>query len=268
MKKIFYSLIISIFLQLVIYSQQGWQLIYSFPEEVGAICFIDKNIGFAGSGYFAITKKIMKTTDAGNTWTDLIIINNAITRIYFFNYTLGFAIGENGTFYKTIDSGVSWNLIPSGETETFSGIYFYNEQLGWTCIGPDKILRTTDGGNNWESSFTNGAIANCDIQFVNEFIGFVVGVYAKMYKSTDGGVNWYDITAPFTASIFGIEFFNQSIGLVVGGTGIAKTIDGGNTWSMVLYSGGQLNSICSFGNKFAWAVGSNKIYYSSNRGDT
>jgi len=90
----------------------------------------------------------MKTTDSGNSWNDLIITNNAITRIYFYNYTLGFAIGENGTFYKTTDSGVSWNLIQLGETETCRGIYFFNEQIGWVCIGPDKILRTTDGGNN------------------------------------------------------------------------------------------------------------------------
>jgi len=269
MKKIFYSIIISIFLQSVICSQQGWQLIYSFPEDVGAICFIDKNIGFAGSGFSAATKRIMKTTDAGNTWTDLIIINNAITRIYFYNYTLGFAIGENGTFYKTTDSGVSWNLIQLGQTETFRGIYFYNEQIGWICVGSDKIISTTNGGNNWESSFTTGSVANYDIEFVNESIGFTVGVYARMYSSIDGGATWNEMMAPLAASMFDIEFFDQINGIIVGGTGIARTLNGGNVWSQVLNSGGsQLNSVRTFGSKFAWAVGQDKIYYSSNSGDT
>jgi len=249
------------------FSQTGWQLIYSFPEDIGAICFIDNNIGFAGSGWNASTKKIMKTTDAGNSWNDLIITNNAITRIYFYNYNLGFAIGENGTFYKTTDSGVNWILIPLGETETFRGIYFYNDQIGWSCLGSDKILRTTDGGNNWDNSFTSGAIANEDIEFINEFTGFTVGVYASMYKSTNGGINWNQVTEPMVASMFDIEFINESTGFVVGGTGIAKTANGGNTWSTVLNSGGsQLNSISTFGNKFAWVVGSDKIYYSSNSG--
>ncbi len=267
MKKILYSIAVSIILQLVIYSQQGWQLIYSFPEDVGAICFLDSNIGFAGSGFNASIKKIMKTTDAGNTWSDLIITNNAITRIYFYSYNFGFAIGENGTLYKTTDSGINWILVPLGETETFRGIYFYSEQIGWSCIGADKILRTTDGGNNWESSFTSGAIANYDIEFINEFSGFAVGVYANMYKSTDGGNTWNQATAPFSASMFDIDFLDGNTGFIVDGTGIAKTVDGGNIWSTVLNSGGsQLNAITTFGNKYAWAVGSDKIYYYSNRG--
>jgi photosystem II stability/assembly factor-like uncharacterized protein len=269
MKKIFYSIANSIFLQIVIYSQQGWQLIYSFPENVSAICFIDKNIGFAGSGISATIKKIMKTTDAGNTWNDLIITNNAINRIYFYNYTLGFAIGENGTFYKTTDSGANWILIQSGESETFRGIYFYNEQIGWICVGSDKIISTTNSGNSWESSFTSGAISNYDIEFINEFIGFTVGVYARMYTSTDGGTFWNQVNTPITTSMFDIEFFNPVVGFVVCGNGIAKSIDSGNTWAMVLNSGGsQLNSVNTFGNKFAWAVGQDKIYYSSNSGDT
>jgi photosystem II stability/assembly factor-like uncharacterized protein len=269
MKKIFYSITIFIILQPVIYSQQGWQLIYSFPEDVSAICFIDNQIGFAGSGFYASTKKIMKTTDFGNSWNDLVITNNAITRIYFYNDNIGFAIGENGTFYKTTDSGINWILVPLGETETFRGIYFYNEQKGWSCIDPDKILKTTDGGNSWTSSFTTGAVANYDIEFLNESTGFTVGVYARMYNSTDGGTSWNQISTPISTSMFDIKFFNQSVGLVACGNGIAKTDDSGNNWSMVLNSvSSQLNSIGTFGNKFAWAVGQDKIYYTSNSGGT
>jgi photosystem II stability/assembly factor-like uncharacterized protein len=269
MNRIFYLITIFIFLQPVIYSQQGWQLIYSFQEDVAAICFIDRQTGFAGSGFNASTKMIMKTTDSGNSWNELVITNNVITRIYFYNYNIGFAIGENGIFYKTTDRGVNWILAPLGETETLRGIYFYTEQLGWACIGADKILRTTNGGNNWKSSFTNGAIANYDIEFIDELNGFTVGVYARMYNSTDGGASWNQISTPIATSMFDIEFFDQSIGLVVSGNGIARTIDGGNSWSIVLNSGGsQLNSVCTFGSKFAWAVGQNKIYYTSNSCET
>lgn len=269
MKKIFYSILLSFLIQQFILPQQGWQLIYSFPEDVGAICFLDSNIGFAGSGFSASIKKIMKTTDSGNSWNDLLVTNNAITRIYFYNYSLGLAIGENGTLYKTTDSGGNWILFPLGETETFRGIYFYNEQKGWGCIGADKIIRTTDGGNNWISSFTPGAVANYDIEFVNELIGFTVGVYARMYTSTDGGAAWNEVTAPLAASMFDIEFFDQSNGIIVGGSGVARTTDGGNMWSQILNTGGtQLNSVCTSGNKFAWAVGQDKIYYTSNSGDT
>jgi len=251
----------------IIFSQSGWELIYSFPEDVSAICFIDTLTGFAGSGISANTKKIMKTTDGGETWNDLFITNNFITRIYFYNNNLGFAIGESGTLYKTTDSGIDWTLIPVSETEIFKGIFLLNEQIGWTCIGADKILRTTDGGNSWESSFTTGAISNWDIEFINDNTGYAVGVYANMYKSSDGGITWNQVTEPMVASMFDIEFINASTGFIVGGVGIAKTIDGGNNWNMVLNSGGsQLNSIQTFGNKFAWAVGQDKIFYSSNSG--
>ncbi len=178
------------------FSQTGWQLIYSFPEDVGAICFIDNNIGFAGSGISASTKKIMKTTDAGNSWNDLIITNNTITRIYFYNYNLGFAIGENGTIYKTTDSGINWNLISLGETETFRGIYFLSEQIGWICVGSDKVIKTTNGGNNWGSSFTSGCC---------------------LLKTTNGGVDW--ILETFPERLFEVIFINQNIGWAVGSYG-------------------------------------------------
>jgi photosystem II stability/assembly factor-like uncharacterized protein len=248
------------------FSQSGWQLICSFSDYVSAICFIDTQTGFAGTGLTG-TGKMMKTTDAGNTWNDVLMSDHFITKIYFYNHTLGFAIGDYGTLFKTIDSGNNWILIPTGETEIFRGIFFLNEQIGWICVGSDKILRTANGGNSWDSSFTTGAVANIDVEFINEFTGYAVGVYANMYKSIDSGIIWNQITEPMAASMFDIEFINEDTGFIVGGTGVAKTVDGGSSWNIVKNSGGsQINSIQTFGDKFVWAVGSHKIYYSSDNG--
>ena len=267
MKKLVLVFSFLLIFPLSIFSQQGWVFIYTFEEDVSSICFIDSITGFAGTSFLAGTKKIIKTIDAGYTWTDVLQTDNGINNIYFYNHNIGFAVCENGKIYKTTDSGINWILLPLSETDYVYNIFFLNENVGWACIGAERIIKTTDGGNNWTSSITPNAIANRDVEFINENVGYVVGVYAKMFKSTDGGTIWNQITEPSVSSMFDIEFLDENSGFLVGGDWIAKTTDDGDTWNIVNSAGGtQLNSITTFGNKFAWVVGTSKIYYTSNGG--
>ncbi len=246
-------------------SQNGWMNIYTFPEDVSSICFIDSVNGFAGTGLLAGSKKIMKTTDAGYNWTDVLQTDYVINNLYFYNHNIGFAVCENGKIYKTLDSGINWILLPFSDSNYVYNIFFLDENIGWACLGSDKIIKTIDGGNNWTASTTPNAIANQDVEFINDSIGYAVGLYAYIFKSTNGGTTWEQL--PMIFSMFDIDFVDENLGFLICGEWILKTTDGGNSWITVnSSSGAQLNSIATFSNKFVWAVGTDKIYYSSNSG--
>jgi photosystem II stability/assembly factor-like uncharacterized protein len=265
--KLFIILIISFLLQQKSLAQEGWQLIYSFTDDISSICFIDRDIGYASTSFLSSSPAILKTTDGGYGWNNLLATDKPINSIYFLNHDIGFASGNSGTLYKTTNSGNSWDLIPTQETEDLGNIFFIDELNGWICLY-DKILKTTDGGINWSGSPTQGSIANMDVAFINNSIGYAVGVYARMFKSTDGGTSWNQVTEPMVASMFGIKFLNDSTGFIVGGSEIVKTTDEGKTWNTVYNSdGSQLNLIQTFGSRFAWVIASNKILYTSDAGE-
>lgn len=84
-----------------------------------------------------------------------------------------------------------------------------------------------------------------DIHFISEDVGYVVG-YHELHKTSDGGNTWSLVVAqPFTNGPTLVHFFNENVGLIAGTTGggaesiqIAKTINGGNSWTTSSFEDG------------------------------
>ena len=90
-------------------------------------------IGFGQGnvGYMSSYERIFKTTDSGETWTQVSGVNQenwgtmSIERISFINETTGY-VGFNGGPYlwKTTDSGETWTQV-TGFTD-WEGVDYYN----------------------------------------------------------------------------------------------------------------------------------------------
>ena len=109
-------------------------------------CFIDTQTGFLVGG----DGNIIKTTDGGNTWTNIYsgVVEN-LRDIVFVNATTGFVVGDFGRILKTDDHGETWRKTNSGTQENIYCISFINEEEGW--VGTENGLRyTKDGGENWQ----------------------------------------------------------------------------------------------------------------------
>ncbi|MEY3220551.1 MAG: hypothetical protein RIT27_1908 [Pseudomonadota bacterium] len=129
--------------------------------QVKAVKFVDSQHGWAvvyekDRGY-----SLVRTTDAGNSWTELVVSNieqSDIASAYleFVDTQVGWLVVKDvtsrnfssGSLFRTEDGGVTWTLlnIPVGEP-----VHFISRDIGWVIARStdNQIYRTEDGGNTW-----------------------------------------------------------------------------------------------------------------------
>ncbi|HEX4949640.1 MAG TPA: YCF48-related protein [Blastocatellia bacterium] len=183
--------------------------------------------------------------------------------VHFVDATTGWAAGDGGTIYQTLDGGKQWNPIRNatlaGTVIDVNRIYFINENKGWMLgetregeEGRTVLLSTDDGGKIWQ----NFEMPNVtSFYFVDGKKGWAVGRNATMLRTTDGGLRWKPIEnlnrlvglpVESAASKFGFSdvFFLKGgeVGWAVGnfygvGTtnigGLFMTSDGGENWQRI-----------------------------------
>lgn len=158
--------------------------------------FIDKNIGFVigsvytqGVGYHNV---LLKTTDAGQTWTEIYYAadeNNKFESYFMVNHQTGFVTAKNGEIHQTIDGGTTWNPIQlSSNPYVFcSKIFFISNQVGYVS-GVDEdanisyLYRTNDGGNTWAIDLELASELITDFYFSDSENGYLIANYNKIYQ--------------------------------------------------------------------------------------
>jgi len=134
-------------------------------------------------------------------------------RLFFFSPDTGFAVGYGVT--ATTDGGKTWTRVTDDITLT-RNITFIDRKHGFAC-GDGFIRSTKDGGNSWKFIFLADSVSDCyykNILFLDSLTGFLARGYGNIYP------------------------YPMSYGRLL------KTIDGGNTWNMVLNSSGdKINDI-------------------------
>jgi len=198
--------------------------------EIARVDFVSNNTGFAPVG-----NKILKTTDAGNTWE----INEAPMA---YAGTLKYSVVTENTgycvvrdnlggpyyIYKSTNGGQTWtNTNYNGLYATLSSIYFIDENTGYIS-GGTGVFRTTDGGNSWEAMSNRSFVS---MQFLNNLAGYAK-TYNQMYRTTDGGRNW-TLSHNHTNEITSFHFTDEKTGYWTGGDVLYNTHDGGVTWNKV-----------------------------------
>ena len=147
MKK-FYIFLILIILQASYTLHSQWiQQTLPLSGLVDHMQFINHNIGWI---VLISPINFIKTTDGGNNWTILSSGSNQVGKFQFFNDTLGYTIGIQGTtsiFSKTTDGGFNWTILYSSGV-SFLDMYFVNKDTGWVVSGPvsnkNRILKTAE----------------------------------------------------------------------------------------------------------------------------
>jgi photosystem II stability/assembly factor-like uncharacterized protein len=171
--------------------------------------------------------RIDKTTDGGSTWERRFTNPDAtgfLDAIAFWNANLGLALGDpaGGRFqvFLTADAGLNWSRIPAeGMPASLPAEAAF--AASGTCL-------VVEGERNaWFA--TGGAKAS------------------RVFRSTDGGRTWSAAETPVqagspTSGIFSLAFRDASNGYAIGGDfeaprrpgpSLARTSDGGRTWSLL-----------------------------------
>lgn len=221
----------------------GWQPMYTGAEELYDIEFVTPTIGFI-AGYFGIAK----TTNDGVSW-QVQYLPSFIQSIDFIDTNIGYAVGGNGSIYKTINAGISWVKQISGTSMQLNEVKFINANIGF-AVGSSStfngvILKTIDGGSNWNITYTtnNSILTGLFVLDANNI--WVSGSNNTtsggiILKSTDLGFNWISYNTsdfgynPALFIIYAVHFQDTNLGFAFcSNETIIKTIDGGQNWSLV-----------------------------------
>jgi photosystem II stability/assembly factor-like uncharacterized protein len=201
--------------------------------------FVSPAIGWAGGRNGCI----VHTEDSGNTWQIQKTPRNCwINSIYFHDENTGWAVGVHGSLYTT-NGGREWVQRNIGIDSMTSGnkIIFINKNIGWLASSSNNtryLSSTKDGGKTWDDCWAQAMTDPTfnDILFVNDSLGFIC---AEDYlaRTSDGGKKWIKSDSSSIIDIspfYKLQMIDTLTGYCLGWFGVAKTIDGGKTWSKVL----------------------------------
>ncbi len=142
----------------------------------------------------------------------------------------GWAVGDRGVIWQTVDGGRHWKIQPSRVASHLRSIHFVDGQHGWIAGGhrhayshqsSGMLLATSDGGRRWTRIPTLALPALEEIHFVNQRQGWAVGSSSAMYPSgifrtRDGGRSWSTLPAGRIKGWQTADFHDHEQGVVAG----------------------------------------------------
>jgi photosystem II stability/assembly factor-like uncharacterized protein len=110
-------------------------------ESLNSINVIDKNTGFA-VGDAGI---IVRTNNAGRTWMKInTSYSNSLSDVNFIDSNTGYiASSVNGDILKSVDGGMSWNVLPSITYSSFHSLAFPFPGTGYVSGSGGTLLKIT-----------------------------------------------------------------------------------------------------------------------------
>jgi len=180
--------------------------------------------------------------------------------VYFVTPTTGWASGQAGTIIKTVDGGAHWTPQlggdPQGAGETIRDLRFVDQRHGFAVQsngpGDPALLRTVDG-QTWRSSGTVPQRRG-DYVFISPTLGFTStgneNTGFEIRRTRDAGRSWQKVmdcaaninvnglSRNVNCEIVSLSFPTPQVGYGAGtspdvkGVFIAKTTDGGSSWTV------------------------------------
>ncbi len=189
--------------------------------------------------------------------------------IRFATPSIGWMVGASGTIRRSTDGGTTWTLQSSGVTAFLRDIASLDGVQAWIVGDGGIVLRTADAGVTWTPSSVAPATDLRGVRFATNLVGYAAGG-GGIWKSVDGGVSWIQSYVETTAATFwDIDLVDADHVWAAGTAGrVARTADGGSTWTTKSLTTPPLNSIEFIDSSRGFALPSiGPIYKTSNGGE-
>ena len=219
---------------------EGFQGVYSFQKTIDGgvnwsnlpgsmvfrptdVCLINDSVAYvAGNFYGPPFAKLYRLTPssftqifAGDTmsfhanYTDN---RGNMGNIEFVNSDIGFIIVKDTNqisyLFKTIDSGVSWNIMFTDSINELTSVSFPNGLIGYVSSTNGKVYKSTDGGDNWIGTHPSTIQDINSIDFIDDTIGYAVCNSGQIYRTINGGVTWDEEVSGLASNIIKVKIID------------------------------------------------------------
>ena len=165
-----------------------------------------------------------------------------IHAVQFIDQSEGWAVGDDGVVWHSIDGGKTWERQKTGTRASLRGVHFLTPYTGWAVgrlespsggASVGVMLHTTDGGIKWDEVGVNVLPGLHAVRFFDEKNGFVCGdgsdaFPSGMFTTADGGRTWRPVLGAKLPSCRGVEFFpGTKAGVVAGAWSHLGTVQDG-----------------------------------------
>jgi photosystem II stability/assembly factor-like uncharacterized protein len=157
----------------------------------------------------------------------------ALHAVQFVDKSEGWAVGDDGVIWHTIDGGRMWERQPSGVRASLRGLHFLNPYTGYV-VGREPlphgggsvgvVLVTRDGGESWKRVTVNMLPGLNRVRFFDDKQGIVIGdgcdqFATGIFTTRDGGRSWKPLPGPRCPSWLAADFSDPHTGALAGAWG-------------------------------------------------
>ncbi len=256
--KSLYNLIVIFILTFGFNGFGQWEERHTAPDHIiEHLSFVNDNVGYAFMHeLFGFNVALKKTSDDGNTWTEinLPVLGPQFLDMHFYADGKGVAVFRDFSdtitptqIYQTLNDGATWEDVSPDSTVIGIGHaqgQFIDGNIGFLAVG-QTLYTTIDGGTSWNSFPLSSYIVSMEFIDANHgTIGLFDGTFSylgSVYSTDNGGASWNGFDLTEIQSVIG-EVMQISTDIayaapVKWGSGMHhkffKTIDNGNTWDTI-----------------------------------
>lgn len=184
---------------------------------------------------------IAASTNGGTAWSQQFSSGGtALFDVSMGDLFAGFAVGANGSIYRTNDGGAQWQLIAGGGAPS-TDLAYDVERVGahvWASLSNSTILRSSDNGASWTP--VNAGLSQVSyvaLDFFDALNGYAVG---RRFGSTptsawtqDGGLTWNPTYWLGMYQFTDVDALAPNIAVACADNGLWRTSNGGLGWSFI-----------------------------------
>jgi photosystem II stability/assembly factor-like uncharacterized protein len=185
---------------------------------------------------------ILLSTDAGQSWGNAVfntINKHAVTRnllgVSVSDGGIGFAVGEEGAFFRTTDFGATWDEQTIGKHINLNAVSVFDNQNAIVVGDKNTVLFTTNGGESWNvpGSSLNIQVNYKFVRVTSRFTAYATTTAGHILKTTDLGNTWTILYAdPLTQPLYRINLLGSGKLVSDGEAGTVLTSDdNGISWT-------------------------------------
>jgi photosystem II stability/assembly factor-like uncharacterized protein len=209
------------------------------------------------------------TASQGESQESPLLDDATLHDVMFVDREFGWAVGEHGAIWHTIDGGKQWYRQHSPVEMGLGGVWFANRELGWAVGGKTMpylgtsqgvVLRTIDGGQTWKQELAFlPALAR--VKFFDKDNGLAWGRGSGgeplgVFATDDSGRNWRAAAVAPLGAWWNGDFINERTGIVVGSAGQVSRIASGEATPLSIETGGrEIRDVNLSLDATGWAVG-------------